>query len=315
MRGIEELDLQSLDSKDEHRFQYNGKEKEESFGLYWNDHGARNLDVQLGRWNGIDPLAEEFVSVSSYVSMNNNPISYVDLDGMEWVDPKEGQALMEAVNNKVSELHEKQDKLRAKIDKRRAKGKSTHRQYKRMANNSHRLEQLYQSQDDIAQLAIDPNNKYDLVSGSNQGEGLYGVQKNDQGIINIYGDKTATHIHEIRHVTQALDSQEGINFDTQGNLLATTRNGLEGETDAYRAEYGYSGKGAGGPGSDMETMEAIANLSYKSNEETIYVYPEIRKRYLIFVEYERIEKKRERMRQKGKEEYYKNGKLKFKKKK
>ena len=83
MRGIEELDLQSLDSKDEHRFQYNGKEKEESFGLYWNDHGARNLDVQLGRWNGVDPLAEKFVSTSSYVAMNNNPIRFVDLDGRQ----------------------------------------------------------------------------------------------------------------------------------------------------------------------------------------------------------------------------------------
>ena len=83
MKGIEELDLQSLDSKDEHRFQYNGKEKEESFGLYWNDHGARNLDIQLGRWNGVDPLAEKFVSTSSYVAMLNNPIRFVDLDGRQ----------------------------------------------------------------------------------------------------------------------------------------------------------------------------------------------------------------------------------------
>ena len=83
MKGIEELDIQSIDGNDEHRFQYNGKEKEESFGLYWNDHGARSLDVQLGRWNGVDPLAEKFVATSSYVSMNNNPVLFVDFDGRE----------------------------------------------------------------------------------------------------------------------------------------------------------------------------------------------------------------------------------------
>ena len=83
MKGIEELDIQSIDGSDEHRFQYNGKEKEESFGLHWNDHGARSLDVQLGRWNGVDPLAEKFVSTSSYVAMLNNPIRFVDLDGRQ----------------------------------------------------------------------------------------------------------------------------------------------------------------------------------------------------------------------------------------
>ena len=81
MRGIEELDIQSINGSDEHRFQYNGKEKEESFGLYWNDHGARNMDLQLGRWWGVDPLAEKFVATSSYVAMLNNPIRFVDLDG------------------------------------------------------------------------------------------------------------------------------------------------------------------------------------------------------------------------------------------
>jgi len=51
--------------------------------LYWNDHGARNLDTQLGRWNGVDPLAEKFVATSSYVAMLNNPIRFVDLDGRQ----------------------------------------------------------------------------------------------------------------------------------------------------------------------------------------------------------------------------------------
>ena len=47
----------------------------------WNNHGARNLDLQLGRWWGLDPLAEKYLDFSPYVSMGNNPVRFVDLDG------------------------------------------------------------------------------------------------------------------------------------------------------------------------------------------------------------------------------------------
>ena len=81
MKGIEELDLQSLDSKDEHRFQYNGKEKEESFGLNWTDYGWRNMDVQLGRFTKIDRFSEKYYSSTSYHYVLNNPISRIDING------------------------------------------------------------------------------------------------------------------------------------------------------------------------------------------------------------------------------------------
>ena len=83
MKGIEELDIQSLDSKDEHRFQYNGKEKEESFGLYWTDYGWRNMDTQLGRFTKIDRFSEKYYSSSSYHYVLNNPISNIDVNG-DW---------------------------------------------------------------------------------------------------------------------------------------------------------------------------------------------------------------------------------------
>ena len=87
MKGIEELDLQSIEGDDEHRFQYNGKEKEESFGLYWNDYGWRNYDMQLGRWHGVDKLAEKYQSLSSYTYVANNPLKFIDPDGqqIDWV--------------------------------------------------------------------------------------------------------------------------------------------------------------------------------------------------------------------------------------
>jgi RHS repeat-associated protein len=67
----------------ENKYLYNDKELFDDADLNWYDYGFRNYDPQIGRFTQLDPLTFKYPFYTPYQFAGDEPVSNVDMDGLE----------------------------------------------------------------------------------------------------------------------------------------------------------------------------------------------------------------------------------------
>ena len=207
---------------DENDYKYNGKEQQNFYD--WLDYGARMYDPVVARWWTPDPLAEKYYSTSPYAYCLNNPVRFIDPDGMEIENTRESMsAFFSALFSTyfiMSSLE--QNNSDGRFDTRIAGLRSSLGTMNTMANS---------------------NNVYSFIdiSGIKKASGDFTYDPEAKKFV-ISFISSPNLIHEITHAGQYEEGEVGfwLLTDENGQITVQSISDIFDEINAYRAEHAYS---------------------------------------------------------------------------
>jgi RHS repeat-associated protein len=109
----------------------------DELGLNWLTFRHRNYMPEIGRFFGIDPVSEEYMSISTYQFAHNNPVWKIELEGLEGVSTTEPDMInREPVKRNVTivgqQVFKAETRTKAQIKEDTRRGRQIHAEKKRL---------------------------------------------------------------------------------------------------------------------------------------------------------------------------------------
>ncbi|MBL7792069.1 MAG: RHS repeat-associated core domain-containing protein [Saprospiraceae bacterium] len=96
------------------RFLFTYKERDAETG--WDNLGARLYDSDIGRFLGVDPIADQFPHVNSYNYAENEPVANIDLWGLQKMEAHTTRS-SRLLNNYISLMYKDRELYREGVSK------------------------------------------------------------------------------------------------------------------------------------------------------------------------------------------------------
>jgi len=229
------------------RYNFTGKERDvetattTSQGLDY--FGARYYDSWRGQWLQVDPLTNKYPGMSPFNYCGNNPVIFIDPNGMEWAnedDKSEAQKMMERILKRQQEIEKKRSDLQSEILASIMDADKAKKLQEKMDDLDLQLADVKSAQSEITALGDDKNNvfTFNSISASSNEGGTTVNQKGQISINYVYGD-FSNEVHELKHAAQI---QQGLIQRRGTDLFLKGITQLSSEVQAYQRQFSVTGK-------------------------------------------------------------------------
>lgn len=209
---------------------------------------------------GIDPLAGNYIDISPYAFVKNNPINNIEIDGRYFDEKNEKKA-----DRILRQAEAKASKLEKKADRLTAKGKDA-------GDLCERATELRKSAQDIRDMKNDKTTEYQYGKvGSKEASNLnligpttmaYGTNEKGDKVVKMFTESNmGNQLHETRH--------GGQNARSEYNIGSGTNYGVADEVSAYRTQYSWGGELQYRSNLDMLTKEVATQRILEKRDPTV----------------------------------------------